>query len=115
MSVKVRPYTKSKRVGFEVDISFTWPGSSLRFRRRYRAPVATEAQARAWGRAREVELITQGRDSELAKSKHEKPAAGVPKLQDFWPRFIREHCQANHHKPSGIDRKQNAFDVWIKP
>jgi hypothetical protein len=119
MTVSVREYKKSKRVGFEVDIRFEWRDGTS-FRKRFRAPVATEAQALAWGKRREVDIIQGGRGGELALSKRASPISApatkeVPTLKAFWPRFIAGHCVANRQKPSGIERKESAFRTWIEP
>ncbi|MFO0640670.1 MAG: site-specific integrase [Polyangiaceae bacterium] len=119
MTVKVREYKKSKRVGFEVDIRFDWRDGTP-FRKRFRAPVNTEAQAMAWGRRRELDIIQGGEAGELAKSKRTAPAEApatkeVPTLKEFWPSFIDGHCVANRQKPSGIERKQSVFRAWLEP
>lgn len=106
--IKVRPYNKSKRQGWEVDLRFDWPDGTS-FRGRYRAPVNTELQARRWGEAKERELFARGKP--LAPL----PKDAIPTLEEAFPRFLREHCEANRHKPSGIARKRNAFDVWMLP
>lgn len=113
MSVTIREYVKSKRVGYEVDIRFEWPDGST-FRRRYRAPVSTKTQALAWGRAREVEILTAGKDGPLTRSRRDEQKE-VPTLRSFWPRFLEEHCRANRHKPSSIARKESAFRTWLEP
>lgn len=75
MTVTVREYKKSKRVGYEVDIRFDWPDGT-EFRRRYRAPVHTKTQASAWGRNREVEILTGGKDGPLTVSKRAQGTNG---------------------------------------
>lgn len=53
MTVKVRPYKRSKREGWEVDICVNLPnGEEVRERRR--APVSTKSQAQRWG---DVDLV----------------------------------------------------------
>jgi integrase len=128
MTVKVRKYTRSKRVGVEADIRFRWPDGTW-FRRRFRAPVNTEAQALRWGGDLERRIYAQGKDGVLARSKRDAPvpdepvamevtnthSTETPTLGAFWPRFITGHCEANRHKPSSIERKQSAYRTWLKP
>ncbi|MBX3215175.1 MAG: site-specific integrase [Labilithrix sp.] len=83
-----------------------------------RAPVNTESQARRWGEAKERELFAAGPASPITESKRATPDPDrkeVPTLAEFWPRFIREHCEANKQKPSGIERKQCAWRTWLEP
>lgn len=102
-------------MGFEVDIRFTWP-SGGKYRGRCRAPVSTRTQALAWGRAREAELLAQGPGGALAHGPRKQPQEKeVPTVLEFWPRFITDHCKANRQKPSGIERKESAFRVWLAP
>lgn len=111
MTVTVREYTKSKRVGFEVDIRFAWPDGT-RFRERLRAPVSTKSQAMAWGRAREVELIGKGKQQpELPALKPKE----VPTLKDFAPRFIESHARAEKQKASTIDTKERILRRHLVP
>lgn len=119
MSVKVRKYRKQAGV-YEVDVSFKWP-DGMPFRRRYRAPTSTEAQARRWGEDKERRIFAQGKDGLLARTGRSRakdtPRTAnnkeVPTLAEFWPRFIREHCVANRQKPSGIERKESAYRTWL--
>jgi integrase len=122
MTVKVREYVKSSHTGFEADIRFKWPDGST-FRRRYRAPVNTKAQAQRWGEDLERRIYAQGQDGTLARSKRDdapSEAANtdtkeVPTLKEFWPKFIAGHCVANRQKPSGIERKESAYRTWLEP
>jgi hypothetical protein len=36
-------------------------------------------------------------------------------LDDFWKRFIDNHCHANHHKQSGINSKQYHYRQYLSP
>jgi hypothetical protein len=51
MTVKVREWTKGKRMGFEVDIRFTYPDGAP-YRQRIKAPVESKSAAKRWGEAR---------------------------------------------------------------
>lgn len=119
MTVKIRKYVKSTHTGYEADIRFEWPDGSP-FRRRYRAPVNTQAQAQRWGEDLERRVYAQGKNGALARSKRDvvpeaAPTMEVPTLKEFWPTFIAGHCVANRQKPSGIERKECAFRVWLEP
>jgi integrase len=111
MTVRIRPYNKGKSTGWEVDVRFRWPDGT-EHRERTKARVTSKSAARRWGEDRERELLLQG-----------KPAPGLepplichtPTLREFHPRFIEEHCLAERHKPSGIERKQSAFRVHLLP
>ena len=39
----------------------------------------------------------------------------IPTLAEFKNRFIEEYCEANKHKPSGIDSKKSAFKNYLEP
>jgi hypothetical protein len=56
MTITVREWNKGKRVGFEVDIRFNYPGGTP-FRRRIKAPVESKSAAKRWGEAKERELL----------------------------------------------------------
>jgi integrase len=120
MTVKVREYKGTrKRKGLEVDIRFEWPDGTW-FRRRYRSPVNTRAQAQRWGEDLERRTYAQGKDGLLAKSERApdavpSPSKVIPTLATFWPTFISGHCVANRQKPSGIERKESAFRIWLEP
>ena len=102
MTVKVRQY---KRGGYEVDITMMLPDGK-KFRERRKAPVASRSGARRWGENRERHLVQFGRK----KSREE-----VPTFDEFWPRFIEGHCEANHHKPSGIEGKEGVKRNYLGP
>jgi integrase len=128
MTVKIRKYEKSKRVGLEADIRFRWPDGTW-FRRRFRAPVNTQNQAQRWGEDLERRLYAQGKNGALARSRRDvdpssnpthqevfsTPSHEMPTLAMFWPRFIKGHCEANRHKPSSIERKESAYRAWLEP
>jgi len=56
MTIKVRDWNKGKKMGFEVDIRFTYPDGTP-FRRRIKAPVESKSAAKRWGEAKERELL----------------------------------------------------------
>lgn len=117
MSVTVRQYRKSERVGFEVDIRFEWPFGGGTFRRRLRAPVNTEAQARKWGEAREREFYAAGPKSPITESKRATPdpdVKEVPKLEAFVSRYLA-HARAEKQKASTVDTKDRILRKHIVP
>lgn len=111
MTVTVREYTKSKRVGFEVDITFRWPDGTP-FRERKRAPVSTKSQAMAWGRAREGELLRAGKPLPVALTPVQKE---VPTLKEFVPRFIDGYAKANKQKASAVETKERTLRLHLLP
>lgn len=96
MSVTVRPY-RGKRDVFEVDIAFKWQDGSS-FRRRFRAPVKTEAQAQRWGEAKEREFFARGKPVPKTEEKE------VPTFSAFAPRYLA-HGRAEQQKASTLDSK----------
>lgn len=104
MSVKVRPY---KRGGWEVDIRVRLPDKT-RIRERLKAPATSESGAKAWGEARQVDLIARGPVRPATKKE-------VPTLAEFVPRFLDGYAKANRHKPSGIAAKETALRVHVVP
>ena len=119
MSIKYREYRKGNVIGHEVEVRFAWPDGTP-FRRRYRAPVSTKAQAMAWGRAREVEILTAGRGGELAKSRRDKPAdppatKEVPTLEEFATRFVDGYARAEKQKASTVATKERILRLHLLP
>lgn len=104
MSVTVRRYRETK--AWEIDIRVRRPDGSI-LRERRKAPMSSKTAARKWGEQRALHLALHGRPPVAA--------AAVPTLSRFFPRFIRDHCEANGHKPSGIAAKRSAFRVHLQP
>ena len=102
--VKSRRY---KRGGWEYDINI--PEWNIRERRV--APGAkTAREAETFGRQRLAELLL-----EMADSQPELGKEVAPTLEKFWPRFLEEYCEAEGHKPSGIERKTTSYRRWLRP
>src|SRR5579872_5685612 len=99
MTIKVREWKKSKRMGFEVDIRFTYPDGTP-FRQRIKAPVDSKSAAKRWGEARERELLI--RPSPVLLERQEEEQKEVPTLREFAPRVITQHARANRQKASTI-------------
>lgn len=118
MTVRVRPWSKNGKSGWEVDILFRWPDGT-RYRERKKAPVTSESGARRWGQQREAHLMAAGKDATEPKSDDPGPTkpdtSTVPTLEDFAPRFIRGYATASQHKQSGIDAKESILKHHILP
>jgi integrase len=112
MTVKVRQWKRGKRVGFEVDIRFTYPDGSP-FRQRIKAPVESKSAAKRWGEGRERELLTRPSPRALQEQAQERKE--VPTLRVFGPRFIENYARANRHKASGVATKESIFQVHLYP
>jgi integrase len=129
MSVRVTPWTKRGKSGFEVDIRIIWPEGG-KYRERLKSPVSGHEASKRWGLAREKEIIRKGKagiESETketsptgaAPSNDVKPAGkgreAVPTLAEFWPRWIEGYAEANRQKPSGIDAKKRILRLHLVP
>jgi hypothetical protein len=110
MTVKVREWTKGKRMGFEVDIRFTYPDGAP-YRQRIKAPVESKSAAKRWGEARERERLIQ--PSPLFVKRREEQRKEVPTRNDFGPRFIDNYARANRHKASGVATKESIFQTHL--
>ncbi len=91
--------------GFEADITVVFPNGT-RLRERRKVPVSGRANALRWARDREAVLLREGR---LVAKKD------VPTLAEFGPVFITQHCEANRHKASGIERKRSVLKTHLYP
>ncbi len=112
MTVKVREWKKNNKVGFEVDIRFTYPDGTP-FRRRTKAPVESKSAAKRWGEATERELLVLPTPTFLKKQEEERKE--VPTLADFGTRFIDEHARANQQKASSIRAKELILKNHLYP
>lgn len=112
MTVKVREWTKGSKVGFEVDIRFTYPDGSP-FRQRIKAPVESKSAAKRWGEARERELLAKPSPKLLREQAAEQKE--VPTLEEFGPRFIENYARANRQKASSIDSKERILARLLYP
>jgi integrase len=112
MTVKVREWRRWSRVGFEVDIRFTYPDGSP-FRERIKAPVESKSAARRWGEARERELLMRPLPAVLRHQQEERKE--VPTLREFGPRFIENYAKANQQKASGVASKQSILNRHLYP
>jgi len=112
MTVKIRQWSKSKQVGFEVDIRFTHPDGTP-FRQRIKAPVESKSAARRWGEARERELLL-GPSPALLKQQEEQRKE-VPTLEKFKTRYIEDYAKANREKASSVHGKEQIFKNHLLP
>ena len=112
MTIKIRQWQRGKRVGFEVDIRFTYPDGAP-YRQRVKAPVESRAAARRWGEARERELLMQ--PSPVFLKRQEEQRKEVPTLREFGPRFVENYAKANRQKASGVASKDTILRVHLYP
>jgi integrase len=112
MTIKIREWARGKRMGFEVDIRFTYPDGTP-FRRRVKAPVESKSAAKRWGEAKERELLM--RPSPVFLEQEEEKRKEVPTLRAFAPRTIAQHARANRQKASTIYAKERIFENHLYP
>lgn len=100
------PKSGALRQFFLIDVVFEHPNGSLE-RVRKVSPVQTRRGAEQHERNIRNALAdgTYGREE----------VRDVPTLAEFETRFIDEWCEANKHKPSGIDSKRSAFRNYLLP
>jgi integrase len=91
-----------------IDIDYEHP-DGRRERVRKTSPVQTQRGAERYERDLRSALLdgTYGKEAE--------PDVPVPTLSEFQDRFIEEYCEANKHKPSGIDSKRSIFKNYLLP
>jgi integrase len=94
---------------WEADVHVRLPSGKL-VRERRVAPVSSKTAAIRWGQALEREVLERALTSE-AKEKAKK----APTLAEFAPRFVRDHCEANRQKASGIARKKSILRIHLLP
>jgi integrase len=112
MTIKVREWTKGKRMGFEVDIRFTYPDGTP-YRQRIKAPVESKSAAKRWGEARERELLVRPSPVFLEQEKEQRRE--VPTLLEFGPRFIEGYARANRQKASTVHAKERILANHLYP
>jgi integrase len=112
MTIKVREWTKGKRMGFEVDIRFTYPDGTP-YRQRVKAPVESKSAAKRWGEARERELLMK--PSPVFLREQEQTREEVPTIAQFAPKFMEGYAKAERHKASGIDSKRLIISRYLIP
>jgi integrase len=103
MTVKIREWKKGKRMGFEVDIRFSYPDGTP-YRRRIKAPIESKSAAKRWGEAKERELLMQ--PSPVFLQRREEERKEVPRVREFGPRFVENDAKANRQKASSIHAKE---------
>ena len=112
MTIKIREWKRGKRVGFEVDIRFTYPDGTP-FRRRVKAPVESKSAAKRWGEAREAELLKA--PSPEQRAQEERKHKEVPTVRDFGPRYIENHAKADRLKASTVDWIEKTYKNHLYP
>lgn len=106
MSVKIRPYTKRGRSGWEVDILLKMPNGDVH-RERVKSPVTSKSGSKFWGEQREAEILRRGPVPTLPEKK------SVPTLKEFEPKFM-SYSETNN-KPSTVCAKKVALRVHLLP
>jgi integrase len=91
MSVKVRPYRKRGKEGWEVDIRIRMPDGE-EYRERVRSPVTSKSSSKFWAEQREAELLRLG-----AAPVIEKKQKSIPTLREFEPKFM-SYSETNNKK-----------------
>jgi len=109
MTVKIRKWTKGKRMGFEVDIRFEYPDGTL-LRQRIKAPVDSKSAAKRWGEAKERELLVRPSPAKPQEQRKE-----VPTLNEFGPRYIENHAKADRLKASTVDWIEKTYRNYLYP
>jgi integrase len=112
MTIKIREWKRGKKVGFEVDIRFSYPDGTP-FRRRIKAPVESKSAAKRWGEAKERELLM--RPSPIFLAQQEEQRKEVPTLEEFKPRYMEKYAQANREKASSLHSKERIFKNHLLP
>jgi hypothetical protein len=113
MTMKIREWTRGKRVGFEVDIRFTYPDGAP-FRRRIKAPVESRSAAKRWGEAKERELLMRPSPVLLEQQEEERKEV-VPTLREFGPRYVDGYARANKQRPAASTRRSGSSSCTSTP
>ncbi len=101
MSVKVRPYEGNR---WEVDVIVGLPnGQRLREKK---VLAMSKSAAQRWAEQRERHLLQHG---------PEKTKKEVATVRTFASRFIKEHAEAERHKPGGIAHKEGIIRNHLLP
>jgi hypothetical protein len=109
--VRLKPWTKNGKAGFEVDIPGRLPDGT-KYRERVKAPVSTRTAALAWAQRREAEIIAQGGREAPERPAERQPA---PTLAAFWDRFKQGHVDASGLKPSYKSTVATLYQCHLKP
>jgi integrase len=106
MSVRVSRFRNG--ISWEADIRCELPDGTC-YRERRVAPATTKKEAELWAEKRQAHLVKLGRREVIA------PAKEVPTVAEFAPRFLKEFCEAERQKPSGINAKKIIFKKHLVP
>ena len=126
MAVYVREYVKSvKHVqgckkrrcgpacqretdGYEYHLKLTMPDGKP-YQERKRSPARTRSDTCRFADQRVAHILRFGVPAKEFTKKE------IQTLDQFWPRYIEEHCEANRLKPSTIIQKKNAYRYYLQP
>lgn len=106
--VKIRPYKKRGKEGWEVDVRVTLPdGQELR--ERVKSPASSKSGSLRWGQQREAVLLKQG-------GRQAKEESGpVPTLAEFWREFMEGYVKANREKHSPVRTRESIYREHFAP
>jgi integrase len=120
MTIKVREWKRGKKVGFEVDIRFTYP-DGVPYRRRIKAPVESKSAAKRWGEAKERDLLMRPVPTRpdtrprLPDKQDQAERKEIPTLKEFGPRFVDGYARANRQKASTVFTKERILALHLFP
>jgi integrase len=98
--------------GWEYDIRLKLPNGKW-FEERKKSPLTSKANTWRYAEERAAHAIRESvKPVPVAAN---KPDRTVPTWDEFWPRYVEEHCRANRLKPSTINQKQVIYDHYLKP
>src|SRR5262245_29772429 len=104
MSVKIRPYTKRGKRGWEVDIVVQLPNGQV-IRERKKSRLTSKSGTKAWATQRELALIR----GETTENEPEIPTFG-----EFFPRYLEGQAIANREKPSSVLAKKAVWKNYVE-
>jgi integrase len=107
--VRIKEWKKNGKKGWEVDLRITLPDGT-KVRERVKSPASSPSATMRWAQQREAQIIAQG-----GRDRPSESLEGVPTLQEFRGRYIKEHCEAGRLKPSTIAQKNTILDYYLKP
>ncbi len=114
MSVRIVSARSGK--GWEYDIWYTWPEGG-RIRERGKCPQGGKDASRRWAEARERVIAAGGKAAYAPlAAKPASPIADIEQkttLDDFWPRVVRDHYEANRKKASTLDAAKTIYRIHL--
>jgi len=99
--------------GWEYHLKLNLPNGQF-VEERKKSSLSGKAATQRYAEERANALIRESVKPVPLSAKAEEKTA-VPTWNEFWPRYIEEHCQANRLKPSTIAQKKLVYDHYLKP